>query len=223
MNPEPATPAPEAILFDLDGTLIDTAPDLAGALNAVFSEYQCEALPRALIRSHISKGAAGLLALQFDDPPESAGFAARRQRFLDIYHSRIALESQLFAGMASVLDTIESGGVKWGIVTNKPAWLTAPLLKALSLEARPGCVISGDTASAPKPDPAPLLLAAELLDVSPTRCLYIGDAERDVVAAHAAGMRAVIARYGYFAVDDNPDEWQADGEIDAPEDLLDWL
>ena len=216
-------PNTAAVLFDLDGSLIDTAPDLAAALNEVLDQDGLPAMPYEQIRAYVSTGAVGLIKLAYGLEPGSADYDKRRQRFLDAYRAGVADRSRLFEGIERVLRTIEQSDRQWGIVTNKPEWLTKPLLDALALAHRSGCVIAGDSASHPKPHPAPLLMAAERLDLDPYQCLYIGDAERDVVAARAAGMRVVVANYGYFAPHDDPTNWDADGAIDHPLDLLDWL
>ena len=174
-----------AVLFDLDGTLLDTAPDMAAALNTLRREEGLEPLAFADIRPLVSNGSTGLLRLSF---PQVAGasFEALRERFLDIYRASLAAGTQLFAGMQAVLERLEANHIPWGIVTNKPGWLTEPLLEKLSLRQRAGVVVSGDTLLARKPDPAPLLHAATELGLSPAECIYIGDAERDVLAARAA-------------------------------------
>jgi phosphoglycolate phosphatase len=212
----------EAVLFDLDGTLIDTAPDMISALNELRAQEGLDALAYSLARTQVSHGSSGLVSLAF---PAAVGseFEALRSRFLALYNDRLAFQTQLFAGCESVLAALEAARKPWGIVTNKPAYLTTPLLEALSLSARAGCVISGDTLPQRKPHPAPLLHAATLLGVSPLRCLYIGDAQRDILSARAAGMTVLIASYGYLGPADDPTSWAADGQIAAPLDLLPWL
>lgn len=212
-----------AVLFDLDGTLLDTAPDLAGALNRVRAEDGLPPLPYETIRPHVSNGSVALVKLGFEHHEQSEAFAERRQRLLDTYHAHVADESRLFAGIATVLDRLEATGRTWGIVTNKPGWLTTPLLAALGLDARPGCVVSGDTAARAKPHPDPLLAAAAALSLAPSACLYVGDAERDVAAARAAGMPVVVAAWGYIPPGENPEAWQGDACIARPADLLAWL
>ena len=211
-----------AVLFDLDGTLIDTAPDMISALNELRAEDGLDALPYAVARTQVSHGSSGLVSLAFPAASGSA-FETLRSRFLALYNDRLADETRLFDGCEEVLDALESQGRPWGIVTNKPGFLTLPLLAALDLSARAGCVVSGDTLPQRKPHPAPLLHAATLLGVAPQHCLYVGDAERDIQSARAAGMTVIVARYGYLGPDDDPDAWAPDGEIDAPTDLLDWL
>lgn len=214
---------PRALLFDLDGTLLDTAPDLARALNRVVTEDGGKALPYAAIRPCASHGSTGLLRLAYDFPADSAEFENRRQRLLDAYRAALAVETRLFPGMEQVLDHCDRAGLPWGIVTNKPAYLTSPLLAALALDRRASCVVAGDSTPHSKPHPAPLLAAAAALGLAPGECLYVGDAERDVHAAHAAGMPVLVAAYGYLAADDDPTSWSACGAIDAPMELLAWL
>lgn len=215
--------SPQALLFDLDGTLLDTAPDLAHALNTVLGEDGRAPLPYAAIRPRASHGSTGLLMLAYQDAPGSPAFEARRRRLLEVYRAGIATHTRLFPGMADVLAHCERIALPWGIVTNKPAWLTDPLLVALGLARRAACVVSGDTTTHAKPHPAPLLAAASALSCAPRACLYVGDAERDVAAARAAGMPVVLAAYGYLDAGDNPDDWAADARIEAPQELLAWL
>lgn len=211
-----------AVLFDLDGTLLDTAPDMVVCLNQLRAEQGLAALPYALARTQVSHGSNGLVKLAF--PAEQGeAFEALRLRLLELYAARLAVDTRLFDGCAALLDTLEARGLPWGIVTNKPAFLTTPLLAALDLARRAGCVVSGDTLPQRKPHPAPLLYAAEQIGVPPAQCLYLGDAERDVQSARAAGMRVLVARYGYLGPDDDPDSWGPDGHIHAPLDALHWL
>ncbi|MEY4762490.1 MAG: hypothetical protein RLZZ200_2346 [Pseudomonadota bacterium] len=212
----------DAVLFDLDGTLIDTAPDLTGALDDLMAENGLSPLPFELTRGYASHGSNGLVRLGFPGL-EGEPFEALRQRFLELYAARVDRDSRLFGGCESLLTALEQEGRPWGIVTNKPGFLTTPLVAALGLDRRAGCVISGDTLPQRKPHPAPLLHAAALIGVDPSRCLYIGDAERDIQSARAAGMPVLIARYGYLGPDDDPQGWQADGTIDDPRDVLAWI
>lgn len=214
---------PRALLFDLDGTLLDTGPDLARALNRLRVEDGLEPLPYGTIRPWVSHGSHALMRLGYAYEPGSADYESRRLRLLDLYHADVAAESRLFEGMEAVLAHAEAAGVPWGIVTNKPGWLTTPLLAALDLSARAACVISGDTTARAKPHPDPLLAAAAAIMRAPAECLYVGDAERDVTAAAAAGMPVLVALYGYLGPHDQPDTWGACGSIDQPLDLLGWL
>jgi 2-phosphoglycolate phosphatase len=211
-----------AVLFDLVGTLLDTAPDMVGALNALRQERQLAPLPFAAIRSVVSHGAARVVKAGFPDAdPET--HLQLQQRFLDIYRGALSRETRLFPGMDEVLDELANLRIKSGIVTNKPAWLTDPLLADLRLRPRFACVVSGDTVAERKPHPLPLLHAAALAEVSPAECIYVGDAERDIEAAHRAAMPALAANYGYLRDDENSTDWGADGYLSRPLDLLDWL
>jgi N-acetyl-D-muramate 6-phosphate phosphatase len=215
-------PALRAVLFDLDGTLLDTAPEMAEALNVLRAEEQLAPLPFEAVRSSVSHGSTRLVNLSFPDlDPER--FAVLQRRFLEIYRAGLGLKTCLFTGMDSVLDEIESQNLKVGIVTNKPGWLTEPLLEQLALRGRFACVVSGDTVSERKPHPLPMLHAAKLAGIGADACLYVGDAERDVQAAHAAGMSALVATYGYLRADEDWRAWGADGFVERPADLLDWL
>jgi phosphoglycolate phosphatase len=216
--------APRAVLFDLDGTLLDTAPDLAGALSALLIEQGRESLPYESVRRQVSNGSIALIRLAFPAlEPGAERFEALRQRLLDIYRSRIALETRLFPGFAAVLEAIERAGMPWGIVTNKPAWLTGPLLRELGLAERAGSVLSGDTLPERKPHPRPLLVAAAQLGVPAAQCLFIGDALRDVQAAIAAGMQPLGVRFGYLDPAEAPDQWPVAGWLEHPGELLAWL
>jgi phosphoglycolate phosphatase len=211
-----------ALLLDLDGTLLDTAPDMGGALNRLRVERGLEPLPFSRIRPVVSHGAARLVTLGF---PDAAGeeFETLRLRFLEIYAQNLAAGTRLFPGFDPVLDEIERRGQPWGIVTNKPGWLTDPLLAVLGLDRRAGCVVSGDTLPERKPHPMPLLHAAGLLGVPPDRCVYVGDAQRDIQAGRAAGMTTVVASYGYLAADDDPESWGPAGIVSEPAELLAWM
>ena len=211
-----------AVLFDLDGTLLDTAPDMVGALNALRQEELLAPMPYDAIRSAVSHGAARVVKAGFPDAnPETA--QRLQQRFLEIYRGALSRETRLFPGMSEVLDELARLRIKSGIVTNKAAWLTEPLLAELGLRARFACVVSGDTLAERKPHPKPLLHAAALAEVAPSDCIYVGDAERDVQAAHAAAMPALVANYGYLRADEDSAQWGGDGYLQRPLDLLDWL
>lgn len=211
-----------AILFDLDGTLLDTAPDMIGALNSLRRENDLSPLPEESLRASVSHGSSRLVHLGFPDA-DAQRFTALQRRFLDIYGSQISARTRLFEGMQSVLEDLPTRGLALGIVTNKPAGLTEALLYNLNLRARFACVVSGDTLAERKPHPLPMLHAARLAGVAPDDCIYVGDAERDVQAAHAAGMQALVAAYGYLSADEDWQAWGADGFIDRPIDLLGWL
>lgn len=211
-----------AVLFDLDGTLLDTAGDLAQALDRLRAENALPPLGRERIRSFVSHGATALVRLAFPSAPEPE-FLELRARLLELYGAALCVHTRPFPGMLELLARLERDGMRWGIVTNKPAAFTEPLLEALALRSRAGTVVSGDTLAERKPHPAPLLHAAERLGVEPRECVYVGDAERDVLAARAAGMRAVVACFGYLGPGDDPRSWPADAWVDAPLELYDWL
>jgi len=215
-------PTLRAVLFDLDGTLLDTAPDMVGALNALRREHSLAPLPYEAIRNVVSHGAARVVKAGFADA-DADTLLRLQQRFLEIYRGALSRETRLFPGMDAVLETLAGWKIKSGIVTNKPAWLTEPLLVELGLRARFACVVSGDTVAERKPHPLPLLHAAALAEVSPSECIYVGDAERDVQAAHGAAMPALVANYGYLRADEDSTAWGGDGYLDRPLDLLDWL
>ena len=213
----------DTVLFDLDGTLLDTAPDLAFALNRVREEHGEAPLPFARIRPVVSQGTVGLLRLGFGLEPDGARFPALRERLLEIYREHLAVHTALFPGMSAVLDGIEALGLRWGVVTNKPGWLTEPLLQQLGLAARMACIVSGDTVTQRKPDPAPMLHACTLMGCTGGGCVYVGDAERDIQAGRSAGMRTVVASFGYIEDGHDPRTWGADAIVDTPEDLLAWI
>jgi phosphoglycolate phosphatase len=212
-----------AVLFDLDGTLADTARDLGFALNEQRRLHGLPPLTFETIRPQASHGARGLLKLGFNITPDSPDFPAMRTQYLALYERHICDHTVLFPGMDETLRALEQRGLQWGVVTNKPARFTVPLMRALKLDARAACIVSGDTTANAKPHPEPLLTAARQIGVKPEACLYVGDAERDVEAAVAAGMRVLIADYGYLAEDDRPETWGAHGHIAAPGDLLQFL
>ena len=212
-----------AVLFDLDGTLVDTAPDLGYALNLQRARHGLPPLADATIRPQASHGARGLLGVGFDLHPEDARFAPMREEFLQFYADNICRHSRPFPGILDLLAELEARGLKWGVVTNKPARFTEPLMSILDLAERAACIVSGDTCPQPKPHPAPMLAAAELCGALPAQCLYLGDAERDIEAARAAAMPALVAAWGYLDAADQPDTWGAHAQIHHPIDTLDYL
>jgi len=213
----------KAVLFDLDGTFADTAPDLAAALNHTRATRQLPPLPLDVIRPQASHGSRGLLKLGFGIEPDAPDYDALRNIFLDYYERNICAHTRLFGGMADLVAALEQRGIKWGIVTNKPHRYTAPLMQALGYAERAACLISGDTCAHAKPHPEPMLKACKLIGVAPEQCLYLGDDLRDMQAANAAAMRGIIARYGYVGSDAQLDSWGAQGIIDAPAELLGYL
>ncbi len=211
------------VLFDLDGTLLDTAPDLADALNTVLAENRRAPLPFDTIRGVVSHGGKALIELGFSLPESHPDFDPLRLRLLAVYRDNIARRTRPFPGMSELLGQLEQRGLNWGVVTNKPAWLTEPLLKELGLYGRAACVISGDTLNERKPHPAPMLHACEQAGSTPDQCVYIGDAQRDIEAGRNARMHTLVALFGYFRESDRPQEWQADALLEEPGELLAWL
>ena len=212
---------PTHVLFDLDGTLADTAPDLQRALNTVLTERGLPPVPLAQVRPAASHGAIAMLRLAFPDARDEI-LLPLRNRFLDCYRASLYRETTLFPGTLNLLAGLEARGIIWGIVTNKLADLTEPLLQTLGLLQRAACVISGDTTNHAKPHPAPLLLACELLGCEPADAIYVGDSSKDVEAARRAGMRVVVAGYGYMDGADTAKQWAADHIIGQPMELLAW-
>jgi len=208
-----------AVLFDLDGTLLDTAPDMVAALDQLLLEESREPLDYDTGRARVSNGALGLIDHAFGEL-EEAHRMSLRDRYLDLYAQHLATRTVPFEGMDTVLEHLEQANIHWGVVTNKPGYLTEPLLDTLGLLSRCACVVSGDTLPERKPHPRPLLYAAELIGIMPQQAMYVGDAGRDIVAGRAAGMKTVAAAYGFIMPDDDPAAWQADHMIDSPVELL---
>ncbi|MBJ9684825.1 MULTISPECIES: phosphoglycolate phosphatase [Burkholderia] len=213
----------EAVLFDLDGTLADTAPDLAAAVNKMQRARGLPETPLDALRRLASAGARGLLGGAFGITPETPGYDAMRDEFLANYAADICVQTTLFPGIAEVLDELEARGVRWGIVTNKAMRLTAPLVELLGLASRAACVVGGDTTPHSKPHPAPLLHAAGLLALAPDRIVYVGDDLRDIQAGYAAGMATVAAAYGYCGDGAAPGDWRAQHLVGTTGELRDLL
>jgi len=211
-------PAPRAILFDLDGTLADTAPDLAAAVNLLRTERGLAPTPYEILRPTASAGARGMIGAAFGLAPGDEGYEALRLQWFDHYQAAMAVHSTLFEGVAELLAGIRDAGMAWGIVTNKPARFTDPLVPQIGL-AHAGCIVSGDTTPHAKPHPAPLLEAARRLGIDPAHCWYVGDDLRDVEAGRAAGMVTVACNWGYCGAID-PATWGADYLLDTPSHLL---
>jgi N-acetyl-D-muramate 6-phosphate phosphatase len=214
-------PAPRAVLFDLDGTLADTAPDLAAAVNWLRTERGLEATPYSVLRPTASAGARGMIGAAFGLAPGDDGYETLRLQWFDRYQSAMAVHSTLFGGVVELLDGIRAAGMEWGIVTNKPARFTDPLVPQIGL-SHAGCIVSGDTTGFAKPHPAPLLEGARRLGIAPEHCWYVGDDQRDVEAGRAAGMITVACAWGYCGEVD-PATWGADYLLDTPTDLLEML
>ena len=213
----------KAVLFDLDGTFADTAPDLAAALNHTRATRGLPPLPLETIRTQASHGSRGLLRLGFGIEPDAPDYDALRDIFLDHYERNICTHTRLFPGMAELVDELERRGIKWCIVTNKPHRYTVPLMQALGYADRAACLVSGDTCEHAKPHPEPLLKACEIAGADPAQCLYLGDDLRDMQAANASGMHGIIASYGYVGSDASVANWNAQGSVNRPTELLAYL
>ena len=214
---------PKAVLFDLDGTLLDTAADLVGALNHVLQVHGEPEQPFEVVRNYVSRGAIALLCKGFGIESTDSRIKPLWDEMLDYYAENLCHHTRFFEGMENVLHTIENAGKPWGIVTNKPGFLTDPLLEQLDITPRVGCVVSGDTLPTRKPDPAPMLYAAKQIGVASSECIYIGDDLRDVQAGQGAAMKTIAAAYGYIIPGDDPASWGADGIIYTPTEINDWL
>ena len=209
----------DAVLFDLDGTLADTAPDLGAATNRVLEEEGRPALPLATLRPYTSSGVRGLLRASFDIGPDDRHYERLAARFLEHYEARLCEDTVLFAGIAELIDTLESAGLRWGIVTNKRRRFTDPLVARLGLSPRTPCVVSGDTTAEAKPSALPILHACSLLGVAPHRTLYVGDDLRDIQAGRNAGCGTVAVSYGYLGHSGPLGSWGADLIVDHPDQL----
>lgn len=224
IDPNTADPnAIDAVLFDLDGTLADTAPDLATALNKLRAEHDLAPLPYELIRGSVSEGTVAMLATAFGINADAPEFEQRRQRLLEIYAAGLCEQTRLFSGMETVLIALAQAGIQWGVVTNKPGHLTDPLMAQLPLPNQACVIVSGDTLSVSKPHPEPLLHACSLANLEPERCWYVGDAARDIEAGRAAGMPSIAVRWGYFSPTSLADSWGADYVAETPEDILQYI
>jgi 2-phosphoglycolate phosphatase len=214
-----------AVLFDLDGTLLDTAPDLAAALNAVLLAQQIKPLPLARIRPFISEGATGLLklGLGLTNLDEKPTFTRLRKQLIAHYSQQGSQHTQLFPGIDNLIHYLEINHLTWGIVTNKTTALTLPLINHFPLLKKAKCIIAGDTLEYSKPHPQPLLHACQCLDCPPENCVYIGDGQRDIEAANAAGMPSLVALYGYIPSKKAASAWKASAMVDTPLAIWDWL
>lgn len=206
----------DAVLFDLDGTLADTAPDMARTINVMLERRGRSAVAVERVRSQVSNGARGMIAAAFGFGTEHAEFSAMRQEFLEIYAENLCVDSRLFPGMAQLLDRLDAEGIAWGVVTNKFERLARPVLESLGLGSRARVIVGGDTCARPKPFADPLLHASAALGIAPMKSLYVGDDQRDVQAARAAGMKVIVAGYGYLGDGPPPILWGADAIVDSP-------
>lgn len=213
----------QAVLFDLDGTLIDSAPDLGAAADQLRIDRGLPSLPLELYRPVAGAGARGMLGVAFGMTPEHRDFPAMREEFFSAYERRLTVLTRTFDGIPALIDGLRARGLAWGVVTNKQMRFTGPLIRQMPLFASAGTVVGGDSTPHPKPHPAPLLEAARQLGLAPERCLYVGDDERDMLAGRAAGMPTVAATYGYLGVSGDTLAWEADARIDSPLALLDLL
>lgn len=211
------------VLFDLDGTLLDTAPDFAFAINEIRTKRNQPALPLETIRPAVSHGVAGLIETCFGMTKTDLGYEELAQEVLACYTNSNGLHSRLFPGMQEVLDHLDTNKMAWGVVTNKNSVLAEVLMEAVSLRTRAKCIVGGNTAARPKPHPDPLLHACKVINRSPKECLYVGDAERDIIAGLAAGMQTAVALFGYLGKEDKPHSWNAQAYLNTPPELLLWL
>lgn len=216
-------PKINGVLFDLDGTLLDTAPDLAAALNAILLNQHYQPLPLASIRPTVSEGAAGLLKLGFNITDQNSRLPNLRKQFIEYYGRHICKHTQLFPHIDTVIHYLQEHNLSWGIVTNKSTTLTTKLLNYFPLLKKARCIIAGDTLEYSKPHPKPLLHACECISCIPENCVYIGDAKRDIEAANAAKLHSLIALYGYIPSKEDTKSWKASGMVDTPLAIIDWL
>ncbi len=212
-----------AVLFDLDGTLVDSAPDLAGAINAVRLAHALPPLPFEQLRPMVGAGARGMIGVAFGLAPGEPGFDALREEFLAVYARDLLARTRVFDAMLPVLQKLETQPMPWGVVTNKATQFALPIVQGLGLSMRAGAVVCGDTTPHLKPHPAPLIEAARRIGLAPGQCVYVGDDERDVRAARAAGMPVLAAGWGYLGAGEGIEAWGADAVLDSPADLLQWL
>ncbi len=210
---------PKCVLFDLDGTLVDTAPDLGAAANAVRIQQGLEPLPLPIYRPVASAGARGLLKAALDISPDHPDFPARRDYFLEYYRNNLSKLSVLFDGMTELLAAFARNGILWGVVTNKPSWLTRPLMEEMKLASHAACTVSADEVAKAKPAPDSLLLACKQVQLDVSDCVYVGDDKRDIDAAKAAGMRSVAADWGYLGDNGPIESWSADVIARSPAEL----
>jgi phosphoglycolate phosphatase len=210
----------EAVLFDLDGTLIDSAPDLGAAADRMRVQRGLPSLPLERYRPMAGAGARGMLGIAFGMTPQHPDYDALREEFFVSYERRMTEHTRVFQGVAELIEALTSRGLRWGVVTNKSSRFTDPLTRSMALFASSEAVVSGDTTPHAKPHPAPLLEAARRLRVEPSRCIYVGDDERDILAGRAAGMGTVAAAYGYLGDNEEVTRWGADARIDDPVSLL---
>ncbi len=215
--------APSTVLFDLDGTFADTLPDLSHALEQALAERKLEPVATDVLRPLVSRGARAMAEKACGDIADKGTLDRLVARFLAFYGANVSRHTRLVDGMQALVDELHRRGVPWGIVTNKRREYSEPLMGALDPGGHAACIVSGDSTANAQPHPHPLLHACKLLDSAPADCVYVGDAENDVIAARRAGIRSVVALYGYIAPNDDPHSWRADTTSDAPHELPAWI
>jgi 2-phosphoglycolate phosphatase len=211
------------VLFDLDGTLVDTAPDLMCCLNMALARHGFAEVSHEGVKPFISFGARAMIAASLSESVDTRIEEELLVTMLDYYEHHIADHSTFFAGIEDTLSLIETQGLKWGVVTNKRERFTNPLMAALNLTGRASCIVSGDTTAYAKPHPEPMLAACSLAGVKPEHCVYIGDASHDIAAGKNANMKTLAARYGYLKPGDRPETWGADAVLESPAQITDWI
>jgi len=211
---------PEAVLFDLDGTLADTAPDLGGALNQLLLEQGRGPLPMGKLRPHVSSGVRGMIGAGLGITPADPTYISLHQRFLAIYQEALCIDTRLFEGIAEHLDELEAREIPWGIVTNKSQRFAIPLMQQLGLRQRSACIVCGDSAQRSKPHARPMQLASAVIGIAARNCIYVGDDERDVISGRSAGMKTIVAAWGYLGNGKPPASWGADAIAASPQDIL---
>ena len=204
-----------AVLFDLDGTVVHTAPDLAGAANDMREKRGLSRLPETELAPLCSYGGRGMIGKAFGLAPGDAGYDVLYHEFMHTYQARMTRDSHPFDGMRELVTRLAAQDIAWGIVTNKPEYMAVPLMDHLNFAPRAGCVIGGDTAGVSKPDPAPIIMACKRMGIEPARCIYVGDSDRDIAAGRAAGMPTITAGYGYIPANENAGDWPADRYVDS--------
>ncbi|MDR9406202.1 MAG: HAD-IA family hydrolase [Spiribacter sp.] len=216
-------PLARGVLLDLDGTLFDTAPDLIDSINTLRAEQQLSALADAELAASVGHGSAPMIARAFNLTPADHAFEPLRLRFLDLYRERLSLRTRPYEGMEALLHALEARAIPWGIVTNKPGWLTRPLITALGYDERPHCLVTGDDMARRKPHPHQIIEGCRRLNLPANDCVTVGDTERDIIAGRQAGTLTLAALYGYVSGDDRVERWGADGLISHPLEVLRWL
>ena len=215
--------APSTVLFDLDGTFADTLPDLSDALAEALAQHRLEPPPEENLRALVSRGARAMAETACGEHVDAGTLDGVVARFLSLYATNVSRRTRLVDGMQALLDGLAERAIAWGIVTNKRREYAEPLMNALDPGGCAACIVSGDSTANAKPHPQPLLHACKLTGNTPAECVYVGDAESDIIAARRAGMRSLVAAYGYIGPDDNPLDWRADGKLESPGDLLGWI